>query len=71
MEHQSQSASTSPPATLMVTLFFWPLLWTQAWFTMAGAVAGNRRQETDRANTDGQLPVPDPIQDSMDSEIFA
>ena len=56
--------------THVVTIMCWPVLVTQFWLEMTTNML-RCQAETDRGDNEGQLPVPDAIQDSMDSEIFA
>ena len=68
---QNLSRQTPSPLIPVVTLICWPLLATQLWLEMSGALLDPRGAETDSQDRSGQLPVPDAIQDTMDSKIFA
>lgn len=57
--------------TPIFALLCWPLLATQFWLEMTGAVLSRDSAETDSGDASGQLPVPDAIQDTMDAKLFA
>ncbi len=64
--------TTAPDlAGALVRMWFWPVYATGFWtsFWCHGFAVGF--PETDRGDTHGQIPVPDPIQSSMDSDLFA
>ena len=69
----AKELSPQSPALMapVVSLMCWPLLAAQFWLGMVGAVVQDRGKETDAGDTGGQLPVPDALQDTMDSELFA
>jgi hypothetical protein len=68
---QHISWQMSSPIIPAVTLMCWPLLAAQFWLEMTGALLHREGRETDSHDIDGQLPVPDPIQETMDSKMFA
>ncbi len=68
---QHVSWQMSSPIIPLVTVMCWPLLATQFWLEMTGALLHRAGTETDSNVSGGQLPVPDAIQETMDSKLFA